>query len=752
MATSQPKNWGVLPVGRKRKEVGMWEPTLKIEAGPGWLAEPALYENEVQFRRLLEKLPAGAYTCDAEGLITYFNQQAVQLWGRTPKLRDPVDRFCGSFKLFSTDGTPLGHDQCWMALALKMDTDYNGHEIIVERPDGQRLTVLAYANPIHDESGKLLGAVNILVDITERKRVELAQHLLAKASDLLATSLEYTPALTQLAQLVVPGLADWCVIDIPGDSEHEAQVVIAHVDPAKKEMAYAWRRRYPINWNSPRGVAQVVRTGQPELYPEITEAMLQANVSDPEYLHLLRQLQLRSIIIVPLVARGQTLGAMTFIWAESGNHYDEQDLTLAETLVSRAAIALDNARLYEAEQRARQTIEEFARRMTSLQDITAALSEAVASTQVALVIIEKGLPVLGAAGGVITLLNEARTDLEILHFGGYSPELMEKWGRCFPVDTPVPLAEAAQTGTPVFITSLDEMITRYPALIEHRVSDSQAFAALPLSLEGHTIGVLGLSFTRAKIFSEEEREFMLTLARQCAQALERARLYEVEQQARAEAEANQQRLALLAEMRERNRLAQELHDTVAQALGYLNLKIGMTYTSLASGSVDTAKANLQELKQVVGETYTDVREEIFNLRAKVMSGLSFMEVLDRYIDKYRRFYRLEIQLIREVDPALFEFPPEVTSQLIRTIQEALINIRKHAQVNSAIIRLGQENGQIRISVEDQGQGFDLVKIKGKTSSFGLQIMRERVESVGGSLAVDTAPGRGTQIILRYNRG
>jgi signal transduction histidine kinase len=202
---------------------------------------------------------------------------------------------------------------------------------------------------------------------------------------------------------------------------------------------------------------------------------------------------------------------------------------------------------------------------------------------------------------------------------------------------------------------------------------------------------------------------------------------------------------LLAEMRERNRLAQELHDTVAQALGYLNLKSALTHTLLTSNQLDMAKANLQELKQVIEETYTDVREEIFYLRAKALSDLSFMELLDRYIEKYQRFYNLDIQLVREADPALFEFSAEVTSQLIRTIQEALINIRKHALVNAATIRLGQENGDIRISIEDQGQGFDSAGNQAKSSSFGLQIMRERVESVGGRLEIDTAPGQGTRV-------
>jgi signal transduction histidine kinase len=206
---------------------------------------------------------------------------------------------------------------------------------------------------------------------------------------------------------------------------------------------------------------------------------------------------------------------------------------------------------------------------------------------------------------------------------------------------------------------------------------------------------------------------------------------------------------LLAEMRERNRLAQELHDTVAQALGYLNLKINMAHTSLANHEVDVATDHLQELKSVIAETYTDVREEIFYLRSKMLSDLSFMALLDRYIHKYRRFYNLDIQLIQEADPALFEFSAEVTSQLIRTIQEALINVRKHSMVDAATIRLGQESGGLCISIEDQGQGFDLAGNQAKSSSFGLQIMRERVESVGGHLEIDTAPGRGTRIVIHY---
>lgn len=130
--------------------------------------------GEAEFRRLLEKLPAGAYTCDADGLITFFNARAVDLWGRAPRLNDVTDRFSGSFRQYSVDGEPITRERCSMALALTHGKAYNGREVVIERPDGGRVTVLEHANPIRDELGQLSGAVNVLVDISERKAAEEA--------------------------------------------------------------------------------------------------------------------------------------------------------------------------------------------------------------------------------------------------------------------------------------------------------------------------------------------------------------------------------------------------------------------------------------------------------------------------------------------------------------------------------------------------------------------------------------------------
>src|SRR5918995_679734 len=123
----------------------MQQPVPDEEISQETRAGPALSRSELHFRSLLEKLPAGAYTCDPEGLITYYNQHAVKLWGRAPKLNDPEDRFCGSFKLFAPDGSPITHDRCWMAQALKTNEGYNKREIVIERPDGRRLSALALA-------------------------------------------------------------------------------------------------------------------------------------------------------------------------------------------------------------------------------------------------------------------------------------------------------------------------------------------------------------------------------------------------------------------------------------------------------------------------------------------------------------------------------------------------------------------------------------------------------------------------------
>ena len=167
----------------------------------------ALAQDQQLLHRALDRLPAGAYTCDASGLITWFNDHAVRVWGRAPALNDPTDRYCGSFRMFTANNEPIAHDECWMALAIRDRREYIAQEIVVERPDSTRVTALAYATPVLDEGGNVVSAINILVNISDRKRVEELLRRANRDNDLYRATLadalrdELQPMETEIAML-----------------------------------------------------------------------------------------------------------------------------------------------------------------------------------------------------------------------------------------------------------------------------------------------------------------------------------------------------------------------------------------------------------------------------------------------------------------------------------------------------------------------------------------------------------------------
>jgi len=181
----------------------------------------------------------------------------------------------------------------------------------------------------------------------ERRRREQLDFLV-EASEALVSTLDVDTTLERLAALAVPRVADWCSIDLVSE-DGLRNVVVAHVDPARRALAQELQRRYPPDPNAPNGASNVIRTGLPELYPSILDELLAEAAVDEEHLRLIRELGMVSGIVVPLAARGRTLGALTLIAAESGHRYSEDDLALAEELARRAALAIDNATLYRRE-------------------------------------------------------------------------------------------------------------------------------------------------------------------------------------------------------------------------------------------------------------------------------------------------------------------------------------------------------------------------------------------------------------------
>jgi len=200
--------------------------------------------------------------------------------------------------------------------------------------------------------------ISVIEDITERKRIEEAQRFLAEAGTTLSSSLDYRTTLARVARLAVPFLADWCVVDILEKDGSLDRLAVAHQDPEKVALVQELQKRYPPDPDAPRGVGQVLRTGRPELVPKIPESLLEEAARDAEHREILGELGLKSYMIVPLVARGRTLGAISLISAESGRRYRQAELGLAEELARRAALAVDNARLYRDRAQVARTLQE----------------------------------------------------------------------------------------------------------------------------------------------------------------------------------------------------------------------------------------------------------------------------------------------------------------------------------------------------------------------------------------------------------
>jgi PAS domain S-box-containing protein len=194
-------------------------------------------------------------------------------------------------------------------------------------------------------------------DITERKHAEEQEHFLAKVSKLLASTLDYQETLANIARLAVPQLADWFIVDLVDEHGQIELIEVDHRDPGKAQWARELRKKYPVDPGAPTGAPNVVRTGQAELYAEITDDMLIASARDEEELAITRQIGFTSVMIVPLIARGKTLGAVTFVAAESGRRYNTAYVALAEEVGRRVGVALDNAILYRQVQQSRDQLD-----------------------------------------------------------------------------------------------------------------------------------------------------------------------------------------------------------------------------------------------------------------------------------------------------------------------------------------------------------------------------------------------------------
>lgn len=314
-----------------------------------------------RLEHILATIPAAVTVTDGVGRLVYANLAAAEMSG-FDRVEDMLAMGPGQlaerFLLLDSDGRVLSGEQL-PSRRVATGESREGEVLlrVVDRVTGDELWRRVRATPLVDPDGRRL-AVTVIEDVTEAKEAELRQAFLARAGEVLASSLDYTETLRRVAELAVPALADWCAVDIVDDRGVRRQVGLHHQDPAKLAFARELNERYPPDPASPQGVYGVLRSGRPELVSEIPDELLATVARDEGHLELFRKIGMRSVIIAPMNIRGRTIGAISFVSAETQRSFDATDLHFAMELARRAAVAVENARLYTSRTAAARTLQQ----------------------------------------------------------------------------------------------------------------------------------------------------------------------------------------------------------------------------------------------------------------------------------------------------------------------------------------------------------------------------------------------------------
>ena len=323
--------------------------TITRELTERQLIEDALRASEERYRTIVQTANEGVWLIDTQANTIYVNDRMATMLGvRTEEM---IGHSVLEFVF------PEDEQEGRMHIRNNLQGQFEQFDFRFRREDGSALYTLACTNPTRDGGNSIVGALGLYSDVTERKRAEEQERILAEVGKVLASTLDYQETLANIARVVVPQLADWFTVDLVDAEGNFELVEIGHKDPDQAQWARTLREKFPVDSGSPTGAPHVVRTGQSELYREITDEMMVASIENEEELAIARQLRITSAMNVPLIARGRTIGVVGFVSTESGRKYDEHDLALAEEVGRRAGVALDNARLFRDVQQARDQLD-----------------------------------------------------------------------------------------------------------------------------------------------------------------------------------------------------------------------------------------------------------------------------------------------------------------------------------------------------------------------------------------------------------
>ncbi|MDP9370028.1 MAG: PAS domain S-box protein [Chloroflexota bacterium] len=532
-------------------------------------AADELRQSRDQLAVVLQGVGDGITAQDPSGRLVFANDAAASTLGFASVealLAAPLPSVLERFEILDEAGAPFPLDRLPGRLALLGEQPPEVTLRYRVRETGEERTVMVRATPVY-ERGQVPLAINIFRDVTERKRAEETRRVLTEATLQLAASLDEETMLVGMARLAVPTLADFCLVDLleAGEIRH---VAAAHQDPERAALVQEMQRRYPIKLEQDLAVTRAMRTGASGYIAEITDADVAAVSWDEEHLRLRRTLAFRSAMFIPLQARGRVLGAITFFSTVPERRYGPADVALAEDLARRSALAVDNARLYEAERRARAEAEAAQRRLAFLAEASALLGGSFDREETLAAVARLAVPAVGdwcvihlcGEDGSLRLVADA-------HANPAKIDLLRDLVQRYPggPNAPHGPSRVVRTELPEMVVDIaDEILSQMARDAEHlrllRDLGLVSSMTVPLRARGRTLGTVSFATAESgRRYELADLKLAEDLAGRIAVAVDNARLYTEAQEA---VRARDQFLSIAAH---------ELRTPVAGVKGYAQM-------------------------------------------------------------------------------------------------------------------------------------------------------------------------------------
>ena len=582
------------------------------------------------------------------------------------------------------------------------------------------------------------GLVVFLEDATRGRRARDASDFLIEASEVLSSSLDYETMLQNLASAAVPRIADWCAIDMlqsPGDRSGPPTL-----------------RRVALTNDNPERVALA----------DVTHEIRRATATSDEPPAMRREINSSSVIIAPIAARGRLLGALTVCMAKSQRKYEDSDVVVVEETARRAATAIDNVLLRREALEAQRAAARAADRTRRLQTLTATMARALTDQEVLDIIVEQTIVAVGAQAGVVMLLSADGTTLRPARWVSY-PSASVVALQDISVDAPHPVRDALR-GQPIFLESAEEWTARYDPPI-WKFSNTHAAAVLPLAGGGQALGALSIRFDTSHHFDADEREFLVALARQCGQALERAHFLAAERVARTEAEdAIQAKMDFLATM------SHELRTPLNAIGGYAELiEMGVRgpVTELQRHDLQRIQRSQEQLLSLINDVLNFAKIEAgrVEIDTRAIDVRTTLDALEPLLSPQLAAKKLTLQSVdRETNVKVLADEDKLRQVMLNLLSNAVKFTPEGGQI---FLSCEHDDRQVRLKVRDTGIGippqhlgriFDpFVQLERRLTNvvsgtgLGLAISRDLARAMGGDVTVESVLDAGSTFTVSLRR-